>query len=86
MTLAEDAEEELRVDLGDREVGEFVEDQEVDALVAGDDPSHLAGISCLGQLGDEPAGGGEADQVALACSLDAEGGGEVGLAGAGVSE
>ena len=61
----------------------FVDDEEGDASEAFEFVGEAAGSLRVGEAGDPFGGGGEGDPVAAAGGLDAEGDGQVGLAGAG---
>lgn len=64
----------------------FVDDEEGDASEAFEFVGEAAGSLGVGEAGDPFGGGGEGDPVAPSGGLDAEGDGEVGLAGAGWAE
>jgi hypothetical protein len=67
----------------DVDVAEFVEQQQIEAAVAGDDAGQDAFVGGFDELVDELGGGDVADSAALFAGCEAQPGREVGLAGAG---
>jgi hypothetical protein len=74
-------EQELGADLGQGDVADLVDGDQVVARPAGQDPSELELLLGLDQLVDQVGGRGETDPPLLAAGRDAEGGQEVGLDG-----
>jgi hypothetical protein len=68
--------------LCEREVADLVDDDEAVAAQSGQFGGEAAAVVGLAEAGDPVGGGGEQNPVALPGGGDAEGGGEVGLAGA----
>ena len=76
MAFGEDLEDELGGAVGQREVAELVEDDELGAGVAADDAGELAAALGLLELVGEAGEGGEADAPALLAGADRQRGRE----------
>ena len=83
---AYDLEEEFGAGLGKRDIAELVEDEQVEFGQAVEESFELAFFSGLEELGDEAGDGEEAHALALGADSVSEGGGEMGLAGAGIAD
>jgi hypothetical protein len=77
--LGDHLEQELGADLGERDVADLVDGDQVVARPAGQDPTELELLLGLDQFVDQVGGGGEADPPLLAAGSDAEGSQQVGL-------
>ena len=76
VAFGEDLEDELGGAVGQREVAELVDDDELGAGVAGDDAGELAAALGFLELVGEAGEGGEADAAALLAGADRQRGGE----------
>jgi hypothetical protein len=86
VALGEDLEDELGGAVGQREVAELVDDDELGAGVTGNDAGELAAALGFLEFVGEPGEGGEADAAALLAGADRQGGREHRLAGAAVAD
>ena len=86
MAFGEDLEDELGGAVGQAEIAQFIKDNELGAGVAGDDTGELAAAFGFLELVGEAGEGGEAHAPSGLAGADRERGGEVGLAGAAVTD
>jgi hypothetical protein len=86
VSFAKYAKEQLGIGACHRQVGQLVEDQQVDAGVAPDDPPELVSVLRLNEFGNERSGAGKAYAVAALCRSDAQGRRKVRLARAGLAQ
>jgi hypothetical protein len=82
-SFGDDLEEELGAAGVELDVAEFVEQEQVEAAVAGDDAGELPLVGGFGEFVDELGGGGVADAAALLAGGQAETDQQMSLAGAG---
>ncbi len=84
--FGDDLEQQLGAAWVDLDVAEFVQTEQVEAAVAGDDAGQLAFVGGLDEFVDQLRGGDVADPAALFAGGQSEPDQQVGLAGAGVAE
>ena len=84
--FGEDLEEQLGAAGVELDVAEFVEAEQVESAVAGDDAGESSFVGGFDEFVDELRGGDVADSAALFAGGDAEPDEQVGFAGAGVAE
>jgi hypothetical protein len=86
VSASHDIEEQLGPGLGERDVTEFIEDEQIEPLELLVEPLKRPVFAHLQQQGDQRGGGGEPHPLARRAGGEPQGGGQVGLARAGVAD
>ena len=86
LPFGEDLEQQLGAAAVQLQVAEFVDQEEIDAAVAGDGAGQLPVVGGFGELVDQLRGQGVLDPVAVFGGGGAQRDQQVGLAGAGVPD
>ena len=86
VSAADDIEEQFGTGLGERDVAEFVEDEQIESFELLHEALQFVAVALLEHMGHQGGYPEEAHPPALGAGGETQGGGQVGLTGTGVTE